>query len=31
LGARTIDVASDYDSAQFRPRFSGRFGKSIYV
>ncbi len=30
LGARTIDVASDYDAKRFRPRFTGRFGRPIF-
>jgi 6-phosphofructokinase len=29
-GARTVDVASYYDTASFRPRFSGQLGKPTY-
>ena len=28
---RTVDVASDYDVARFRPRFSNRFGRTIFL
>jgi hypothetical protein len=26
---RTVDVASDYDTEHFRPRFANRFGRTI--
>ena len=29
-GARTVDVASYYDTAAFRPRFSAQLGKPTY-
>ena len=29
-GARTVDVATDYDTARFRPRFAARLGKPIF-
>jgi ATP-dependent phosphofructokinase / diphosphate-dependent phosphofructokinase len=28
---RTVDVASDYDAARFRPRFTSRFGRTIFL
>ena len=28
---RTVDVASDYDAARFRPRFTNRFGRTIFL
>lgn len=28
---RTVDVASDYDAARFRPRFANRFGRTIFL
>jgi 6-phosphofructokinase 1 len=28
---RTVDVAADYDVARFRPRFSNRFGRTIFL
>ena len=28
---RTVDVASDYDIARFRPRFANRFGRTIFL
>ena len=28
---RTVDVASDYDVARFRPRFANRFGRTIFL
>jgi 6-phosphofructokinase len=28
---RTVDVASDYDTARFRPRFTNRFGRTIFL
>ena len=28
---RTVDVASDYDTARFRPRFTSRFGRTIFL
>jgi len=30
-GSRTVDVASDYDAARFRPRFAARLGKPIFI
>ncbi len=30
-GARAVDVASDYDTASFRPRFTGRWSRSPFV
>ncbi|MEP7132800.1 MAG: 6-phosphofructokinase [Acidobacteriota bacterium] len=29
-GARTVDVAADYDAARFRPRFTARWGRSPF-
>ena len=28
---RTVDVASDYDTERFRPRFTSRFGRTIFL
>ena len=28
---RTVDVASDYDTVRFRPRFTNRFGRTIFL
>ncbi len=28
---RTVDVAADYDAARFRPRFTSRFGRTIFL
>jgi len=28
---RTVDVTSDYDTARFRPRFTSRFGRTIFL
>ncbi len=28
---RTVDVAVDYDAARFRPRFTSRFGRTIFL
>jgi 6-phosphofructokinase 1 len=28
---RTVDVATDYDAARFRPRFANRFGRTIFL
>jgi hypothetical protein len=28
---RTVDIASDYDTARFRPRFANRFGRTIFL
>jgi 6-phosphofructokinase 1 len=30
-GARTVDVAAHYDSARFRPRFTGLLGKPLFI
>ena len=29
-GARTVDVETYYDTACYRPRFTGRFGKPVF-